>query len=48
MTRIDGTSPLQYTTLAFVTSYKLQEESVHFWNMETLNVSTQNTFGTPL
>ena len=30
MARIDGTSPLQYTTL-HVTSYKLQEESVHFW-----------------
>ena len=38
MARIDGTSPLQYTTLAFVTSYKLQEESVHFGNMGTINV----------
>ena len=37
MARIDGTSPLHYTTL-HVTSYKLQEESVHFGNMGTINV----------
>ena len=38
MARIDGTSPLQYTTTLHVTSYKLQEESVHFGNMGTINV----------